>query len=516
MLSRLKGFFAVPGSVPWLFKKELLLMWRGLGGKSLTFSIIMFAILWLAMHGLAVALVYGLSAATKGGMQLPAMTYTFVGAGFWIFFSISLSQTLATAVNVFFTRGDLDLLLSSPISPRTVLAVRALGIGFGAILLPILLILPFAHAGLVLGKPSLMTIYPALVAFALLGAAVGVWMTLSLVTFIGARRAKVFAQVLGALIGAFFFLLSQMHNLLGRERRDALGAWLKQHAADGGIFAPDSVLWWPGRAFLGELLPTLAFIVIAVALYWFVVQMTYKRFVEGAQESATVKQKNIVRDSDNPVKFADRLMWIMLKKEWRMIGRDPQVISQTLLQLLYLVPMLFMAFSGKFSLAFALPAVVVMVAMLTGNLAWLTIAAEDAPELIVASPISVMRIRIIKGAAAVIPSLLVIAPLVCYWLVKQPLHAIALAIAATGGAMSAAASQILNPQKGDRREMNKRGKVNIIGSLLDFLSSAGWALFGWGLIGAWWACLIALPFMAAGPGYAFVAGESKRRAGEWA
>ena len=53
---------------------------------------------------------------------------------------------------------------------------------------------------------------------------------------------------------------------------------------------------------------------------------------------------------------------------------------------LYLIPMMFMGFRSDGTALLIVPGFVLIGSMLAGNLAWLTIAAEDAPELIGTAP----------------------------------------------------------------------------------------------------------------------------------
>lgn len=516
MIARINAHFAEPGTVAWLMKHELLITYRSFGGKSIKVFLIWFGILWAAVHAVAFLTLFSLSKASEAGMAIPPTIIPWVGLTFWVMFSIMISQTLAQSVNAFFTRGDLDLLLSSPIDPRVVLTIRALAIGFSASLLVILLALPFAHAGVLVGRPSLLSIYPTMIAVSMLAGAIGVWLTMSLVALVGARRARVFAQVGGALIGAGFFLASQAQNLLPRDMRVAFAQWVRAHAQDGGIFAPDSWLWWPARAMMGEWLPMLALLALTLAVFAIVMQLMVKRFVEGSQESQSVARKSTVQREAASVRFGTGKVWFMLVKEWRLIVRDPQVISQTLLQIMYLVPTVVLAFSSKSAGILAVPALVILAAMLTSNLAWLTIAAEDAPELIGASPVGVQRARFMKAAAAVIPVLTIISPLAIYWLITKPLHGITLIFCVTAAAASSAACQMLNPAKGDRKEMNKRGKQNPMAGFLDVATAFAWAGVAAGILGPWWAILVSAPFTAAGPLYAWIMGAETRAAGEWA
>jgi ABC-2 type transport system permease protein len=70
------------------------------------------------------------------------------------------------------------------------------------------------------------------------------------------------------------------------------------------------------------------------------------------------------------------------RKEFVLLRRDPWLMSQTLMQLLYLVPpalLLWRSFADS-SLAIVLvtPVIVMAAGQLAGGLAWLTISGEDA------------------------------------------------------------------------------------------------------------------------------------------
>ncbi len=511
-------YFSHPGTLPWLLKYELLFAWRNLGSKSPRTHVAIVLFAWLVVHLIAAAIFFGASAALERGVTLSPKTIIYTGIGFWVFFTLLLSQTLALAINAFFARGDMDLLLTSPLNPKHILIVRGLGVGLTASLFPILLLLPFAHVGLLAGQPKFLSIYPAVISMALLAAAIGIWLTMTLVKLLGARRAKTAAQVLGALIGASVFLGFQLQNIIPKSTREALSTWFNQQMLTTGLLAPDSALWWPVRAFMGELVPLFAFVTFAAVLYWLVATLTYRRFVIGAQDSSSsgvIKKQPL--DANAKVNFSRGVLGsmtaIMLKKEWRLILRDPQIITQTLLQLLYLLPLLFIGLRGSQSATLLIPSLVVLTAMLVGNLAWLTVAAEDVPDLIGTAPITLNRVRIIKAAAAVTPPLLLLIPLIIFWLGKNPLQALVLGLIAPLSALSSALCYILNPKKANRREMAKRGKADWLSSLLEMMSAMGWGASAYCLIEAPFFLILAIPVALAAPLYAYSAGYAARRDG---
>ena len=154
-----------------------------------------------------------------------------------------------------------------------------------------------------------------------------------------------------------------------------------------------------------------------------------------------------------------------------------------------------------------------LVAMLVGNLAWLTVAAEDAPDLIGTAPMTLNRMRVIKAVAAVTPPLLLLAPLAIYWLGTKPLSALVLVVVAPLAAFSTASCYVLNPQKANRREMAKRGKASILTSMLEVMSAAGWAGIAYCLLAAPYFLLLAIPVALAAPIYSYIAGYEARRNG---
>ena len=502
----------VAGGWLWLLHHEMRLAWRNIGGKRIWILLIGGGLIWACIHLTAWLLLQDQQ--NIGGSDAGTMLIPISGAVFWLVFSILISQTIAHAVSALFDRGDLDLLLSSPLSPRAIFTVRGLGIAVAACILPFVLLLPFAHAGLITGHPGLIAIYPAMVSFGLGSAAAGMLTTMTLVRIFGARRAKIFAQILAALIGAAFFLLSQLQNILSRDRQSAIAAWAKNEMTAGGWFAPDSVLWWPVRAMLGEWLPLIVVVIVGATGFWLVVNLTFKRFVSGTQETMSGGTTKSQRQT-NPAKhnFRSGLTANLLIKEWKLIIRDPQIISQTLLQILYLIPLLFLGFKGGQGAWLLVPGFVVITSMLAGSLAWLTIAAEDAPELIGTAPISINRARWIKAIAAVVPVMALLLPLALYWLTRDAYAALVLVFCSGGGMISAALCQVWNPRQGDRRDMKKRHKGNVIVNILESLGGFGWAGVAICMNGHWrWLPLALVPVLLA-PATAWVFGRGARRQG---
>ena len=108
-----------------------------------------------------------------------------------------------------------------------------------------------------------------------------------------------------------------------------------------------------------------------------------------------------------------------------LLRRDPWLVSQSLMQLLYLVPpalMLWRSFSDSSAAIVLITPVIVMAAgQLAGGLAWLTISGEDAADLVATAPIPPSRVIRAKIEVVLITIAAVFAPLVAALAFASPL-----------------------------------------------------------------------------------------------
>ena len=459
-----------PGSWPWLLEHEMRLSWRGVSGSHLGLIAFCGGLLWLFMHwGAWVALPGGYKV-LQGMMQVPLL----LGGVYWLFVSLLVSQTMVHAVNALIVRGDLDLLLSSPLSQRSIFLVRGLSIALSAALLPAFAVLPLAHAGLLRGYPEFMALYPLVLSTALGCAAAGIFLTMTLVRLLGARRARTAGQIFAAFIGVIFFLAFQLPNALPAGMKNAIAVWLKSQVLDAGIFGAGSPLWWPARAAFGEALPLLTVTALGAGGFWLAISLTYRRFITGTQETINGGRASAGAGDGAGRVFRSGLARVLLLKEWKLIMRDMQVLSQSLLQLLYLIPLVFIGLKSGPQNMVIIPALVGAAAMLSGNLAWITINAEEAPELVATAPVSVSRVLLLKAAAAVLPVLVILLPLAAWWAPRGPLAAATLLLCGFGGMVSAALIQIWSPHAGNRNDMKNRHKHGGPAGFIELLSTIGW------------------------------------------
>lgn len=474
---------AAPGSALWLLGHELRLAWYNSavsGGKRRPgiASIIVWIVGWTVMHALAYALLHALGKQPVDRALLGMLA----GLVLLVLSTFMLSGALKACTLALFERGDLDLLLSSPLPSRSIFAVRLLGVAASSAVLFLFLFTPFAHVALFMGWPGWLAIYPTIAALAIVIACAAMLLTLALVRVFGARRTRVLAQVLAAVAGALLFLLSQSFNLIFRGDDRAL-AQSARGLIEHGPLAPGSPLWLPGRAALGEPMPLLVLAALALAAYALTVARTHRFFVKGLQQAAGIGHVAPRPAGSVRFRFRRSLFDTVVVKEWRLIARDPHLISQVLLQVVYLVPLLFLILRSGDAAGPAIGAgLTLLCSSLTASLAWIVISAEDAPDLLLSAPAAMRTIRLAKLAAATMLPLLVVALPLLWMIVHGPLAGLMVAFTVSGAVLSAGLIVLWVGRPAPRSNFKARGKENFLSSMLELAATLSWGGLAWSLV----------------------------------
>lgn len=385
------GWFP-PGSIPWLLAHEMRLNLRSyFSGKrrwSAPVALLLMIVL-LSVSGWTLA-----NSTSKADLVLNAPMALTILMGLLFLTSIQLAQALAMVVRLFFERGDYDLLLASPVSPQRILFVRGVGLAMSVSALYLLVAIPFVVPFAVLVAPQMLLSLLFLLALGLAGTALGLWLAMALFSLIGVRRTKTVGMVLSAVIGAAVFLFSQLTGQLPSARH-----WLAHFIAQStASFTPG--VWWaiPLRAVYGDVLINLMALLLAIGLFWFSTRIFGRRFSVLVAAASVTDGRPARRVG--AVRFGNTLRRSLLHKEWMLIRRDPTLLSQVLMQILYLIPMSFVvlqavlktgAVSGSASAALGAMlagGLVLFAIQLASELAWIAISAEDAPDLLAAAPVS--------------------------------------------------------------------------------------------------------------------------------
>jgi ABC-2 type transport system permease protein len=477
---------APAGSTLWLLGHELRLAWRGRrSAKAGRAAWVAPALIVGFGAFLALTAGLGLLTAARGGYVQVTPAFAFgVDAGLALLFSLMLSSTLAAAANAFYERGDLDLLLSAPVPPRRVLTVRCLGMAATAASLWVYLAAPVVLPSIVTGDVRWLTVFPVLIGMALAATALGLLIAFGLFRMIGPRATRTLAQVLAAFIGAGFFLTAQARNFVPRSRLDALGERVSDFASSGA-FEPDQPLALPARALTGDAAPALALFAAALLLFAVVTTSVGRTFARDAAAAAGAGLRR-VRAAKGGVKgFEGGPFGAMVRKELRLIRRDPALLSQVLLRVLYLLPLGFIAFRNASSrsdllVAGSAAALVFVTGQLASSFAWITVSAEDAPQLLAAAPARPGELRRAKITAALIPvAVLLVGPLAALtW--AAPWAGAASAVVCAAMAVSSGLLAVWYERPAKRTDIRRRRSGGSwAGAIAEVLISLAWAGAAW-------------------------------------
>lgn len=479
-----------PGSVGWLLFHELRMAWfNAAGGKGKNgiglrrpgaVTIGLAFVVWLALHVLGWIVVRNLSGLESDDPRILVL----VSGVLLVAATFMLSSAIKSSVLVMFERSDLDLLLSSPLPSRSIFTVRMLRVALSAAALYLILLAPFAHAGLVLGQWRWLGIYPGVIALAVLCACAAMLLTLGLVRLLGARRTRVVAQIVGALAGAILFIGSQGYAQSSRDVQGRAREMLAGLLQPGGALPFDSLLWIPARAVLGEPVGMLAMALLAITVFVLTVRFTHRYFAHGLQQAASAARVPAAPKGAQRYRFGRSLFMTVVTKEWRLIVRDPQLLSQVLLQLLYMLPLAFVIFRNADLQLQAIGAgMTLLCSSLCGALAWIALSAEDAPDLLMVSPASARTVRRAKLAAAVMPVLALVA-LPLLWLVgRAPAAGLVTCVVVVGAVLGAGLIVFWCGRPNKRSNFKARGKGGFVMNMLELGNTLAWGALAWLLVG---------------------------------
>lgn len=477
-----------PGSFIWLVRHDLRLSWRrfrslfgSLGARG--FVALMAGGL-VVLHGLAWPVALFLTQPDEDGASAAGMIHEgVVAAGLVFILCWLVSHGLTSATRALFTRGDLDLLIASPLPARRIVAARALAIAVECAAGVGMLVLPVANTIALHGAPRWLALYPMLATSAMLAAAIGLALAVLLFRLVGPRRTRLFSQILATFIGAAFVLSLQAANILPRAARDALFADWRQGAA-GTLYDRAGPLWFPVRAALGHPVELLVWTAGALALFALVCVIMGEAFVHSALRSAgaaaSASPRQMKRRSNRALAFAAGPGAALRRKEWRLISRDPYLVSQIFLQIVYTLPISVVLWRSQGpggSIAFSVaPAIVVIASQIAASLAWLTISSEDAPDFLATAPVTRRQIESRKLEAVALPLALFLAiPLAGLAYISLEIAAWTMAFS-IGAAMSTSLLNLWHPMPGRRGDLLRRHSQSKFVALMEHLLSLLWAL----------------------------------------
>src|SRR5437867_1208826 len=329
-----------PGGIAWLGLHEARLSWRDwiyliTGGHSrrAVTSGLVFIVFVLFLHSVAYLM---LRSSNLAGAPETQTLVVIIGA-LAMSSSLMLSQALESVTRGFYARGDLELILASPVSAWRLFAVRIMAMAAAVGVQALVLAAPFVNVLVWLGGAHWLGAYAVSVALAMDAVAVSVLLTVALFGAIGPRRTRFVAQILAAIIGAAFVIGVQFAAIL------SLGTMPRAAALQSAVlveFAPeiDSILWWPARAVLGGPVALITLCGLSIIVLAGTIAVCAPRFERLALEAGAISRAGASRNR-RAARFHDSTpKQALRRKEWILLLRDPWLMSQTLMQLLYLLP----------------------------------------------------------------------------------------------------------------------------------------------------------------------------------
>src|SRR6202035_2811712 len=300
--------------------------------------------------------------------------------------------------------------------------------------------------------------YGVVVAIGLSAAAIAIAVTIVLFRLIGPSRTRLVAQILAAIIGAGFVIALQVAAILSYGTLSRFAVLTSDAAA---AFAPDpeSILWWPAPAARGDGEALLLLLAFGLILLGAVMAMFSPRFADTAVSVSANAAPSRQGFRTTAFRSGSRQQ-ALRRKEFVLLRRDPWLVSQTLMQLLYLVPpalMLWRSFSDSSAAIVLITPVIVMAAgQLAGGLAWLTISGEDAADLVATAPLTPSQVIRAKIEVVLIAIGAIFSPLVLALAFASPLQAAITASGVVVAAASATAIQLWFRVQARRSQFRRR------------------------------------------------------------
>src|SRR5579883_1722557 len=426
----------------------------------------------LALHGIAYPAALWLNAsAAAGGAAPPA----YLASGVLFVLPWIIAQSMTAATRALYARGDLDLVLAAPVSARAVLAARAFAIATDGVASAAILLLPLANMNVVLGHWRWLALYPVLAATGLFGSGLGIALALALFAAVGPRRARLASQIAATLIGACFVLGLQVLSMLPASLRTALLAALAPPTALA-LNDVRALLWLPALAAGGDIL--------ALVLW------TLVRFAAAAALSAGASSG---RTSERRSRsFRANLGATLRAKERRLLVRDPWLMSQIALQIIYTLPVSVILWrnggvTGSADVAFT-PSIVVIAAQLSGSLAWIALSGEDAPEFLATAPVTRGEVERRKIEAIALPVFALLALPLAGLALASPRSALLAALFAIGAGVSTALLNLWRQAPARRALVLRRHSQSKLVGLVEHLLSILWAVGAViAIVGSWTA-----------------------------
>lgn len=387
-----------PGSTPWLMAHEMRLAWRVGEDRNRWARLALLAVL-LTMMSLAGwpigEVLRGRNPSLDGAGALMA------AAGFCFVTFMAFMTALSFVAASFVDRGDIDLLLGSPLPRRRLLTVRLAAAALRSMALWLFLFGPPVVMASILAGPRWLGGLALLINAGLVGTAAASWVILGLFRALGARKGRTAATIASSVSGLAVGLVSGVSGARlphGGENIDHLIASLGGLPADG-LFA------LPARVLTGDAPAMAMFGLFSLGLFLGTAWLLAPSFAivaarddgQGRPSAGTAPLRG----------FGAKPVAMLLVKDYRLLLRNHALMLQILARSLAFVPLLAinltqqrqMATLGNVALAGTL-----VLGQTAGSLVWAFASAETKPDLLASSPLPASLFRRTRLLASLLPA----------------------------------------------------------------------------------------------------------------
>lgn len=393
-------------TLAWFVAHEVRLAWRDwaammAGGRTTREKLVSgIVLLFVAgLHWLAYVL---LAPVLKNGVAFNKAALVVLSATLLTTFSMMLSQAIEHVTRAFYARADLDLILSSPAPARHLFAVRIASIALTGGVMTALLAAPFVNMAAFIDGPRWLSAYGVIAAMSAFATALSLAASMVLFRFLGPKRTRTIAQIIAAVVGAALLIAIQAVAVMTYGNLSRMSVLTSPELL---AKAPDmsSFVWIPAKAMLGDARAAFWLGAGALAALFLSIHTYSDRFAGQAIAAAGLAEHS---DETNARLRAFRphsTVEALRAKEWALLARDPWLLSQTLMQVLYLIPPALLLWrdmgSSEQVHVILAPVLVMAFGQLSGGLSWLAISGEDAPDLVATAPITLKDVTRAKVEA---------------------------------------------------------------------------------------------------------------------
>jgi ABC-2 type transport system permease protein len=326
--------------------------------------------------------------------------YRGLGTAVWCFLLfVMISGGLVRALVVLHEQDDSNLLLSSPVSPRAILAARLFGNALQSCLVDGFIIMPWINVLVfVFGKWACLWGYPVWFALAIIVTCIDGLFSFGLIRWLGLRRARLFSQAVPFILifGVTFFAGSLSVSIASMHLDDQTQMPPEMQAQF--IALSHTPLVWINRAAGGNPLFLSMILSAAAALALITLRLTERAFVEGTQrlsENTGPAPGDTLASAADGAPFRSGVLRLEVRKNLRLIIRTPMMLVQCVAQ--SLMPIGIACVLGREDVARAVAFFVIFAAGVLSGM--FTIAAgtvEECDDLLLMSPHDVKLFRLGK------------------------------------------------------------------------------------------------------------------------